>query len=66
MEGKVMRNIIDTYILDAVFVQGSIGDVPSLFPLLKKKMRKKSVHVYLATVAAADEVFLLREAKEFW
>jgi hypothetical protein len=64
-EYKVAISIL-SYVLPAVIIIGSVGNILSFVVLMRQRMRNTSVYVYLAVLACADTSVLYLSAFKTW
>jgi len=63
---KVIEPILARYLLPLVVAAGTFGNVTSLAVLLRRRMRRTSVYMYLSVLACTDLSVLYLSAFKTW
>jgi len=63
---KQLESILALYVMPAIIAVGTIGNLTSLAVLLRRRMRRTSVYLYLTALALADVGVLYVSAFKTW
>jgi len=63
---RLIESILAVYIMPVIIAVGTVGNLTSLAVLLRRRMRRTSVYLYLAALALADVSVLYVSAFKTW
>ena len=63
---QVVESILAIYVMPIIIAVGTVGNVTSLVVLLRRRMRRTSVYLYLTVLALADVSVLYVSAFKTW
>jgi len=63
---KQLESILAVYIMPIIIAVGTVGNLTSLAVLLRRRMRRTSVYLYLTALALADVGVLYVSAFKTW
>jgi len=63
---QVVESILAVYIMPVIIAVGTVGNLTSLAVLLRRRMRRTSVYLYLTVLALVDVSVLYISAFKTW
>jgi len=63
---QVVESILAVYVMPVIVAVGTVGNLTSLAVLMRRRMRRTSVYLYLTALALADVSVLYVSAFKTW